>query len=78
MSDTKPNLNPIQKQLKTCSDGFDRYHHMITPKAEYSGFGWFLVTFGITAKPKKIKYYCRKCNEIFDESTETEDIEKNT
>ncbi len=66
------------QEKKTCSDGFDRYHHMITPIAEYSGMGWFLVTFGITTRPKKIKYQCRKCNEIFDESTDPADLDKNT
>ncbi|WP_186646585.1 hypothetical protein [Fluviispira vulneris] len=64
--------------LKTCRDGFNKYHHMVTPKAEYSGIGWFLVTFGITIRPKKIKYMCRKCNEIFDESSSKEDLDRNT
>ena len=64
--------------LKTCRDGFDKNHHMVTPKAEYSSIGWFLVTFGITIRPKKIKYMCRKCNEIFDESSLKEDLDKNT
>ena len=64
--------------LKTCRDGYDKNHHMVTPQAEYSGIGWFLVTFGITSRPTKIKYKCRKCNEIFDESTLKEDLDKNT
>lgn len=67
-----------QVGLKTCRDGFDKYHHMVTPKAEYSGIGWFFVTFGITIRPKKIKYMCRKCLEVFDESTSDEDLDKNT
>lgn len=67
-----------EKVKKRCSDGFDRYHHMVTPTAEYSGIGWFLVTFGITTRPKKIKYVCRKCNETFDESTDAIDLDKNT
>lgn len=64
--------------LKTCRDGFDKNHHMITPKAEYSGIGWFLVTFGITTRPTRIKYTCRKCNEVLEVSTLKEDLDKNT
>jgi hypothetical protein len=64
--------------LKTCRDGFDKNHHMVTPQAEYSTIGWFLVTFGITTRPTKIKYTCRKCNEIFDESILKEDLDRNT
>jgi hypothetical protein len=61
---------------KTCRDGYDRYHHMVTAKAEYSGLGWFLVTFGITFRPKKIRYFCRKCGEVFDESSQKEDLDR--
>ncbi len=78
MNDIQANTNFDKLNLKKCRDGFDRNHHLVTPQAEYSGIGWFLVTFGITTRPVKIKYKCRKCNEIFDESSTKEDLDKNT
>jgi len=78
MNENQTNSKIHSSILKTCRDGFDKNHHMVTPQAEYSGIGWFLVTFGITTRPVKIKYKCRKCNEIFDESTSNEDLDKNT
>lgn len=78
MSENHANTAIEKEILKTCRDGFDKNHHMVTPKAEYSGIGWFLVTFGITTRPSKIKYICRKCNEIIAESTLKEDLDKYT
>ena len=78
MSENNATIIHEEKKLKTCKDGFNKFHHMVTPKTEYSAIGWFLVTFGITTRPKKIKYTCRKCNEILEESTSKEDLDKNT
>ncbi|APJ02587.1 hypothetical protein [Silvanigrella aquatica] len=78
MSENQAKSNLVKSTVKTCRDGFDRHHHMVTPVAEYSGIGWFLVTFGITTRPSKIKYTCRKCNEVIEESSSKEDLDNNT
>ena len=78
MNKNLANLTKEHSTLKTCQDGYDRNHHMVTPKASYSGIGWFLVTFGITTRPTKIKYTCRKCHEVVEISTSKEDLDNNT
>jgi hypothetical protein len=74
----KNNSENQDSPKKTCRDGFDRNHHMVTAKADYTGIGWFLVTFGITTRPIKIKYICRQCGETIEESTSAEDLDNNT
>ena len=62
--------NNKEKSLSTCSCGYDRNHHMTQAKGEYTFIGHFLVTFGISYRPLKVRYLCLKCNKYFDETTD--------
>jgi len=57
---------PTAEQRPTCRCGHDRKHHMVSPKKEYSFWGWVLLVMGVTAKPVRIRYVCRVCDQIFD------------
>ena len=57
--------------LPTCPCGFDKTHPMVQAKGEYTAWGHFLVTFGISYRPLKVRYQCLKCDTYFDETTES-------
>lgn len=55
----------------TCRCGHDRTHFMVSPLGRYSLTGWFWVTvIGVTTRPRKVRFRCRQCGEVFDESTD--------
>lgn len=56
--------------LPTCPCGHDRHHYLVQAKGEYTAWGHFLVAFGISYKPIKVKYHCMKCSSDFDETTD--------
>lgn len=61
----EPSEDP-EPRRPTCRCGHDRKHHMVSPKKEYSFGGWVLLVMGVTAKPIRIRYVCRTCDEVFD------------
>lgn len=66
------------EKMPTCRCGHNRSHHMVSEEAEYSWFDWILVTvIGTTCVPKKIKFQCRKCQEVFDETTDPDALRRN-
>lgn len=58
-----------------CRCGHEVGHTMVSPEPEYSALGWVMVLVGISAKPKRIKYRCRKCNSVFHETTDRKDLD---
>lgn len=54
---------------KTCRCGHDRKHHMVSPEGEYTFSGYLRLMFGISARPTKVKYRCRRCDQVFDSTT---------
>ncbi|XDD49775.1 hypothetical protein AB3N59_15560 [Leptospira sp. WS92.C1] len=34
---------------------------------KYSNFAIFLILFGISSKPKEVKFFCKKCGRQFDQ-----------
>jgi len=54
-----------------CSCGHDHDHYMVSKDPVYTFIGsiWVAI-FGISTKPIRIKYRCRRCNEVFEEVTE--------
>jgi len=63
--------------LPTCRCGYARHHHMVSPEYEHTFFGWFALLFGISARPLRIKYRCRRCEKVFDETTDPAVLGKN-
>ncbi|MCA9668346.1 MAG: hypothetical protein KC503_22300 [Myxococcales bacterium] len=57
-------------EKSTCSCGFDKDHYMVSKEGEYTVAGWFSHTVGISTRPKLIKYRCRVCGDIIEETTD--------
>ena len=55
--------------MKTCPCGNDRKSHDITETPDYSGWSIFLISMGISAKPIKVDFTCKKCKKTFDTIT---------
>lgn len=55
---------------ETCRCGHGRDHHMVTAEADYTFWGWLSLFFGVSAKPTRIRYHCRRCDEVFAETTD--------
>lgn len=69
---TLPTSSPKtpEKRERVCPCGHGRGHHLVSIDAEYSAFAWFLMFFGISAQPSRLAYRCRKCDTIFDATTD--------
>lgn len=52
-----------------CRCGHTRSHHMVSPVKEYTVGGYLLLFFGITAKPVRIRYVCRTCEQQIEMET---------
>ena len=57
-----------EESLSTCPCGYNKNHPMVQAKGEYTAWGHFLVTFGISYRPLKVRYLCLKCDTYFDET----------
>ena len=55
---------------RTCRCGHGRGHYMVNAEAEYSGVGWLMVAIGISWRPERVKYRCRRCDVVFDSTTD--------
>ena len=60
-----------------CRCGHTRDHHMVSPEYDHTPLGWFLLLFGISARPIRIKYRCRRCEQTFDQTTDPAILGKN-
>ena len=62
---------------KTCRCGHTYDHYMVSPKCEYSGWGWFWVSFmGVSTRPVKASYVCRVCKEMIFETTDAKHLDR--
>jgi len=59
-----------------CRCGHGRDHYMVSPEGDYTFSGWFRLMFGISACPTRIRYRCRRCDQVFDETTDPEVLAK--
>lgn len=53
-----------------CRCGHDRSHYMVTADPKYGFWQLFVVSMGISQKPHRIDYLCRRCGDVFDTTTE--------
>lgn len=58
------------KGPRRCRCGHDRHHTMVSPSGEYTFLGWCLILFGISAKPRAIRFQCRQCDELILRTTD--------
>ncbi len=42
---------------------------MVSAEGEYTFDGYLRLFFGISARPTKVKYHCRRCDQVFDSTT---------
>ncbi|HSN99137.1 MAG TPA: hypothetical protein VLS89_12670 [Candidatus Nanopelagicales bacterium] len=56
--------------LPTCGCGHDRTHYMVSAEPQYTLGGYLLLLLGVTVKPIKLKFRCRRCDGIFDMTTD--------
>jgi len=61
---------PTPNKGKTCRCGHGRNHHMVSAEGEYTFSGYLRLFFGISARPTRIKYRCRRCDKVFDSTTD--------
>lgn len=67
----KPRDNvPKDKAPKKCRCGHDRHHPMVSATGDYTFGGWCLILFGISAKPRAIRFTCRRCDEVIERVTD--------
>jgi hypothetical protein len=55
---------------KTCRCGHDRNHKMVTAESVHGPLGYLRLMIGGTPVPKRVKFRCRTCGEIFEESSD--------
>ena len=48
----------------TCPCGHDEKSPFVRPKPQYTLWGWFLLMWGISAKPLRVTYRCDKCGGV--------------
>ncbi|AAS69248.1 hypothetical protein LEP1GSC034_4353 [Leptospira interrogans str. 2003000735] len=60
--------------LPPCGEncGISRTSPNTREEKTYTKLGIFLILFGISSKPKAVKFYCKKCGRQFDQLSPTE------
>jgi hypothetical protein len=43
---------------------------MVTAEPEYGAGGWALVLFGVSARPVRVRYRCRRCATVIGSTTD--------
>ncbi|MDC0742249.1 hypothetical protein [Polyangium mundeleinium] len=61
----EPTIASSESKARTCACGHGREHHLVSPEGVYTISGYLRLFFGISARPTKVKYRCRRCNEVF-------------
>ena len=62
--------------LATCSCGHDRNHTLVRKKGEYSFWGWLALGMGATVVPRKLNFFCQKCGELIESTTDPDILNK--
>ena len=63
---------------RTCRCGHGRDHKMVTVETEHGVLGMIRLIIGGTPTPRKVRFRCSTCNQVFDESTERAVCERHT
>jgi hypothetical protein len=51
---------------------------MVSAEPHYSFLGWLGLCFGISSRPARVRYRCRRCDEVIDETTDPAILAANT
>lgn len=60
-----PYRNRTTTERAQCPCGHGRDHYMVSAEAEYRVLGYIQLAFGISARPTRVKYRCRRCDTVF-------------
>ena len=52
--------------------GYSKEHHLVVSFGVYSTWKWLALLTGISVKPRKVMYRCSVCDEVFDETSDEE------
>jgi hypothetical protein len=64
-------------QIAKCSCGYDRHHHWVSQERKYSSWnGFWVMVMGVSARPLRIDFRCRRCKEKFDFITNPEELKR--
>ncbi len=63
-------------EKRTCRCGHDRDHTMVSPEPEYGVLGYVRLMMGGTPTPSRVRFRCRSCNQVFDESVDPAELGK--
>jgi len=55
---------------RACRCGYTRAHHMVSADPQYTVLGWLKLVAGITSRPKKIQWRCRRCDQVIASTTD--------
>ncbi|MCB9728495.1 MAG: hypothetical protein H6746_08460 [Deltaproteobacteria bacterium] len=55
---------------RRCRCGYAKGDGMVVEEPRYSFGGTLALLFGITARPIAVRYQCRKCGQVLEESTD--------
>lgn len=44
----------------------------VETKSEYSAWSWFLILFGVSAKARRVTWFCRRCGNVFHSTDDPE------
>lgn len=47
---------------------------MVSASGEYTFLGWCLILFGISARPRAIRFTCRRCDQVIVRATDEQTI----
>ena len=59
-----------------CACGHDRTHHMVSADADHGFLGWTILFVGVSHTPSRVRFHCRVCDQVFDESDDPEEMKK--
>jgi hypothetical protein len=60
--------------LPHCACGVDRLHPLVSAEPKYGLGAWLRLAIGVSARPERIIYRCRRCHAVVDESTAAETL----
>jgi hypothetical protein len=82
MADPEPTLPAQPDRMetpepprKTCRCGHSRGHHMVSADPEYTAWGWLRLVVGISTRPTRIKYRCRRCDQVVESTTAAAELD---
>jgi hypothetical protein len=65
----------MESTESTCPCGHDRNHYMVTAAPTHGLGGWLRIFIGISTRPSKITYHCRRCDTDILETTAPEALD---